>query len=309
MRSHPVEIPPLQYEKPKPRHYLEYFAFRSFSFLLENLPLSCSLGIAHCLADLSRLILKKKSRQTLTDISNRLQLNPSQAAKVLKQSFRNFAENWVYLCRDHQSIKQVPAFDDHTLEVFEKAEREKRGLIFATGHFGWWELVPKILFQHQKPMAITVAVQHNPLFDQYVNQQRTCNDFHAILHNRMGIRHTFEYLKKGGYLVILADVDVREKGIPVPFLGHVASTPKWPAELALRTDALLCNTRLKITADGKTCIQTCPTIDPREYKNRETAVEEMSKKMNDYFSDFIRDTPEQWFWLQRRWKTVYHHED
>jgi lauroyl/myristoyl acyltransferase len=305
MRSHPVEIPPLSYDKPKPRHYLEYFLFRSFSFILEHLPLDCSFALTHRLADLARVILKKKSRETQTMISKRLGLSENEAAAILQKSFHNFAENWVHLCRDHHKVKNIPAFDENVLALFKKAQKEQRGIVFATGHFAWWELMPKILYKHQIPFAVTVAVQHNPLFDNYVNRRRTCDNYHAILHNRLGIRHTFEYLKKGGFLVILADVDVREKGLPVPFLDQMASTPKWPAELAIRTDAFLCNTRLKLKDNGDACIQSCKPIDPRDYQNRDTAVMEMLQKMNDHFSDFIRETPEQWFWLQRRWKTSY----
>lgn len=265
--------------------------------------------LAHLLADLARLILKKKSIQTQEMVAKHLQLNEVESADIVKKSFWNFSENWVHLCRDHRSLKNVPTFDDNSLALFKKAESENRGIVFATGHFAWWELMPKILFHLNFPIAVTVAVQHNPLFDRYINQQRTCHHFHAILHNRLGIRHTFDYLNKGGFLVILADVDVREKGIPVPFLGQLASTPKWPAELAFRTDSLLCNTRLKIKSDGELCIQTTEPIDPRDYPNRETAIIAMSEKMNDHFSDFIRDTPEQWFWLQRRWKTVFPNAD
>ena len=306
MSEHPSKIPAIAYGKPKTKHYIEYFLFRSFSFFLELLPIKLAFAFAHGLANAAMLIVKRKRKETEKLISEHLNYSPEEAKKITKKSSYYLAENWVYLCRHQKKVGPIPEIDTLTLNVLKNAKKSGRGIVFATGHFSWWELVPKILFRHNLPFAITVAVHSNPLFDRYINKKRTCDGFHAILHNRLGIRHTFNYLKRGGHLVILADVDVREKGIPIPFLGEQASTPRWPAELAIRADALLCCTRLKIE-DGKASIIVTEPIDPRDYDSQ-TAVIEILRKMNDHFSDFIHDTPEQWFWLQRRWKTKYDDE-
>jgi len=308
MHSHPIKIPPLIYAKPRLRHYLEYLPFRGFSFILQILPLPFALFLARRLSDLARLILRDKTSQTLTIIKDKLSCDQAKARSVLKSSYHNFAENWVQLCRSPHLHRDVPALNADVLKLLAHAKEQQRGIVFATGHFSWWEYVPKILFYNQLPVAITVAVQHNPLFDRFINHRRTCFGFHTILHNRIGIRHTFDYLKKGGILIILADVDVREKGIPVPFMGQLASTPKWPAELALRTDSILCNTRLKRTPAHFFEIEISESIDPRDYQHIDNPTYAMSSKMNEHFSTYIHDTPEQWFWLQRRWKTVFPNE-
>lgn len=309
MHEHPVQIPELSYGEPKFKHRLEYTAFRSFSFLLSLLPLKLSFIFVHLLADFARVILKKKSRETFQSIQEKLKCEDREAHAILKKSYHTFAENWALLCQSYNDKNNVPEFSPEIKQLFEKAKKENRGIIFATGHLSWWEQVPKILHHQSHAIAITVAVQHNPLFDKYVNQQRTCGGFHSILHNRLGIRHTFNYLKKGGHLVILADVDVREKGIPVPFMKQLASTPKWPAELSIRTNSLLCTTRHKIEHDGTQSIQVGPVIDPNDFTNKDTAIYEISKQMNDSLSKFVYDTPEQWFWLQRRWKTHFPEND
>jgi len=110
-----------------------------------------------------------------------------------------------------------------------------------------------------------------------------------------GTRGVLKHLKSGGQLIILNDQ--HEWGAPVlDFLGHPACTSLSPAEFALRFDALVVPFFGIRNPDGLTfrCVVEAP-IPPSD-------AETMTQAMNDRLAARIRETPEQWFWVPRRWR-------
>lgn len=302
------QIPDLEYAQPKSKHWIDYSLLILFSFFFRILPRPVNYFITHRLADLVSLFLKKRNNMVLDNMMEVLQLEDhSKAKKILKRSYYQFVENWVNLV-NHERLSPPELenlFDTDEMAQLREVEKTGRGVIIAACHMGPWELVPRILHLKNYPTAIISAVQHNPLCDKFFNDLRAQKGFHKMVHNRLGIRHVLNLLKKGGRLVVIADVDVGgDKGIFVPFMGKVASTPRGPAELALRTGALIYTGVIMKRDNGKYYVSIGNCIDPLEVKGaREEAVRAITTQVNDSISNIIREYPEQWFWLQRRWKS------
>jgi KDO2-lipid IV(A) lauroyltransferase len=106
-------------------------------------------------------------------------------------------------------------------------------------------------------------------------------------------------LKRNRCVALLIDQDAHEDGAFVPFFGRPASTPRGPAVFHLRTGAPLVFAR-SIRLPGEryrihcTRLNTDGITDP----DRITAL------MTEELEAAIRETPEQWFWMHRRWKTL-----
>lgn len=297
------KFPDVHYSQPRFGHYFEYGIFRSLSFLFEYSPKICREILLNGLTELARSLLKKRNKICLNKIIEILKVDEQRAKYILKCSYRNFGRNWLALLSGpHHKEISFEGFD-----YIEQARKEGRGIVIACAHLGLWESIPSILKSKNYPSAIMVAVQHNPLSDAFINGKRSCGAYHKLLHNRLGVRHALSYLKNAGRLLILSDVDVGHHGVFVPFMGKPASTPKWPVELSLRTNALLSVGVNYVTNEGIHVVKICQPHDPQDYINKEKnlALREMSLKMNDDLSREILKVPEQWFWLQRRWKTSY----
>jgi KDO2-lipid IV(A) lauroyltransferase len=293
--EHPSVIPPIEYEKAQNKHWLEAIPLYAINALFRALPTPLTRTLANGLAVLGHRILKKKVEQSELLAQKRLGCSSEEASKIIKGSFENFAKNWlVQVCPE----KILPNYEhcDHGLSRIHQNSKSGIGTIIAAMHMGLWESVPLFCKKHGIPLAVVVAVQHNPLCDKVFNDARSADNYHYILHNRLGVRHLLKYLKKGGVAVILSDVDVAEHGIAIPFLGKLASTPSWPAELALRTGSDLC-LGYNVISDQKLHYH----LEPIESK--ENDVTQLSTQMNDQMSEVVRKYPEQWFWMQRRWKT------
>jgi KDO2-lipid IV(A) lauroyltransferase len=103
------------------------------------------------------------------------------------------------------------------------------------------------------------------------------------------------HLKDGGQLVLLFDQHVLLAPI-LDFLGKPARTALSAAELALRYDALLIpfyGIRQKDGLSFETVLEApIPHSDPVT----------MTQALNDSLAARVREKPEQWFWVHRRWR-------
>lgn len=302
------QLPDIDYAAPENKHYIDYALLKALTLTWSLMPTGFNIWSAHRLTDLVVRFLKKRNEQCLQNIREVLDLDQDdeRANKILSFSYRLLAENMVYLVNSGRfSRKRVDCqFVTEGFEHIHKAEEAGRGIILVTCHMACWELMNRVFKTQDMPMAIMVAVQHNPLSDRLINTYRSQQGCHKILHNRLSVRHALKYLKNGGRLIVVADIDMGDKGITVPFLGKPASSPRGPADLALRTGALIHVGTVQKKKDDKfhVCIQE--GIDSEKFSgDREKVVFDITNEMNLRMSEKIRETPEQWLWAQRRWKT------
>jgi KDO2-lipid IV(A) lauroyltransferase len=253
------------------------------------------------LVSVAKPFVKKRIQKNAAMAAEVLKCDPQHALKIVEESLYHFALNWLAQVAPDKVVR--PGRERQVgFELLERNQKEGRGTLLLCMHMGLWEFTSRSFYNEEQTTAVIVAVQHNPLCDKIFNDLRTHNGFHRMIHNRLGVRHLLKYLKKGGSVGILADVDIGKTGICVPFCGKMASTPSWPAELAMRTDAklLMCVNHVE---DGVpiTTLEDMP--DPRDFVKREHGTWELSKAINDAMSEKVLQYPEQWFWMQRRWKT------
>jgi KDO2-lipid IV(A) lauroyltransferase len=86
----------------------------------------------------------------------------------------------------------------------------------------------------------------------------------------------------------------------VPFLGETAEVDLVPALLAMRARCPLLVAFPKRTAAGHGIVVMGWLIPP-ERPNRQWAVSAM-RQATAWLEEFVREQPEQWLWMHRRWK-------
>ena len=97
---------------------------------------------------------------------------------------------------------------------------------------------------------------------------------------------------------MISDQDAGKRGVFVNFFGRKASTPGGAAQLAIKYGAPIVVTMSIRTACGR-----YKSIF-REVEVRENdTVEELTQRFTTIMEEVIRQNPEQYFWMHRRWKT------
>jgi Kdo2-lipid IVA lauroyltransferase/acyltransferase len=153
------------------------------------------------------------------------------------------------------------------------------------------------------PIVSLYAHIKNPHLDKLMLQARTrfTRDGQAseMYSRRDGIKPVIRAIKRGLPFYYLPDLDHgRKDAIFVPFFGHPAATITGLSRLARATGAVVvpCITRRD---GGGWATRFYPTWE--DFPSGD--VEADTRRMNAFIEDRVREMPEQYFWLHRRFKT------
>jgi KDO2-lipid IV(A) lauroyltransferase len=104
-------------------------------------------------------------------------------------------------------------------------------------------------------------------------------------------------------LVVQTDQDAREAGVYVNFFGRLASTHRAPATLSLKYNApiVLVNTYRENRVNYAVCAEP---IYPDAFRRSDDPVKALTQAYSKQLEGFIREHPDQWFWMHDRWKTA-----
>lgn len=90
-------------------------------------------------------------------------------------------------------------------------------------------------------------------------------------------------------------------GIVVPFLGQDAMTAPALAQFALRYDCPVIPARVERLDGARFRITVLPPIPLARTGDRQTDIFNAMVQVNGLLEQWIRERPEQWLWLHRRW--------
>lgn len=185
------------------------------------------------------------------------------------------------------------------LEHLEKAMAENRRVILLVAHFVSVQVGGTFL-SIDKPVVDIYQTLRNPVFDRA--GRVGCERFNGVMvEKREGITAAISEVKKGALLHYIPDQDVGLKdGAFISFFGVQACTITILGRLAKITDAVVipCFTRQLSWGRGYEIIlkagwKNFPTKDPVAD----------ARRMNEEIELAVREMPEQYFWVHKRFKT------
>ena len=179
---------------------------------------------------------------------------------------------------------------------------DPRPTVLVTGHFGNFEIGGYLLGMLGFPTYTIARPLDNAFLDRFVNRFRGSKGQHIVA--RDGSAQLVDrVLSSGGKLAILGDQHAGAKGCWVEFLGRPASCHKAPAVFTLISGApqlVLYSRRLQ----EPLCFEvgSAGVIDPLHLPESITGVKQLTEWYNARLEEIIREDPEQYWWVHRRWK-------
>lgn len=175
------------------------------------------------------------------------------------------------------------------------------GGFMVGGHIGNWELSAMPFISRDIPFSIIYRPLNNPLAKHALNKRLTLAR-KTYIKGMESARGIIETARKKDIMILLADQKLRE-GMIVPFFGKGATTPVSYIRAALKHDVPIIMVRVKRRkgcqfdlylepVDTVSILATNPDKDP---------VLAIATAINFRLEQWIRETPEQWFWPHRRW--------
>ncbi|TMJ58145.1 MAG: lauroyl acyltransferase [Alphaproteobacteria bacterium] len=221
---------------------------------------------------------------------------------------RIVAEMWDNLGRvaaEYPHLREMRVFEaggrveTHGFEHVDRAVAAGRRMIIFSGHIANWEIGLLAAVQYGISVAQIYRAANNPLVDRMITRFRG-DAGELIPKGAIAARRAIAMLRRGGHLTMLADQKMND-GIPVAFFGRPAMTSSALASLALRFECDVLPARVERLNGAHFRLTVFPPVPLPHSGDHHADVAALMTCVNETLERWIRDRPEQWFWLHRRW--------
>ncbi|ETX08697.1 MAG: hypothetical protein ETSY2_03915 [Candidatus Entotheonella gemina] len=275
---------------------------------LTTLPPRLAYGLGERLGDLVYAGLASRRRVTLDNLALALGdwQSPRERQVMAREVFRNLGRHVV----DFAHLRHINAarFQQMCMDWEEAARLDAmaargHGLLVISAHLGSWELLPAVALLLRTPVNVIVRPPDNLTVQRLSEVYRQRCGYRTIGSRQQALREALRALHRREVVGVLMDQSsVREEAVEVAFLGIKTFTPMGPALLALRAKCPVVGMFLVGEAPGRHRVVVTEEIPIARTGDMRRDLEENSRRFNEVIETQIRQHPEQWFWLHRRWK-------
>lgn len=178
-----------------------------------------------------------------------------------------------------------------------------KGMVLVTGHLGNWEVHGVATGMLFGPLGVVARPLDNPALDGRLCAFRASRG-NTIIYKKRALNQVLRTLREGRGVAILVDQNVQEQdGIFVDFFSRKAATTTVAAALALKTGCALIPARTVLRPDGLYRAVYEPPIPVAPTGDREADIAALTQALTSRIEAWVREAPEQWLWIHRRWKT------
>ncbi|MGA8428509.1 MAG: lysophospholipid acyltransferase family protein [Candidatus Sulfotelmatobacter sp.] len=230
----------------------------------------------------------------------------AERGRILRAEFTSMGRQLAEVCQfpkyTLENVEQVVVYDG--LENYEKAYARGKGVLFLTAHFGGWEVSAFTHSMHGHWMHVVMRPMDNVYMDGLIRQYRTMHGNQMVDKDDF-VRGLLSAMKAGEAVGILMDTNMTPpQGIFVDFFGISACTASGLARIALRTDAAVVpGFTIWDSSLGKYRLRFDPAVELVRTGDLEADIHANTQLFTSIIEKYVRQYPEQWLWVHRRWKT------
>jgi len=298
--------------------YLRNLVVYIFVFFLSLLVFLIPTGLMKYFSlPISRFIYRtfgRERKRSFENIHMILDLDKDEALSINKEVFAQTTMTlFEFLSFPILTRKRIEKMIDFSeLNRLKKVlERSSKGLIIVTAHLGNWELLVAALAQKGLKVNAIANEQKSPFIEYIMSRYREKQGYNIISNKGMSLRKAFQVLKKGELLIILSDHHGGDDGIALDFLGHETSCPVGPAVFAQRLEVPILPVFLirQDYASHYLSVGDEIRISKPEDEENLQQIKDITEDINRIIEGYIRSYPQQWLWMNNRWKELSSKEE
>ncbi|MBR6411733.1 MAG: lysophospholipid acyltransferase family protein [Alphaproteobacteria bacterium] len=266
----------------------------SFWGLFKILPVRVASGLGGKLGRFAGCLLKRRNHIGMVNLKFAF---PEKSEAERRQILNKMWEHW------GRFYAEMP----HATELFKSAElkglpllkkmvQDGKGGFLCSAHIGNWELAVSQPLFDDFCLNPVYRRANNPWLDKLMFQRRAGI---LIPKGAAGARKMIDVLRNKGVIVMLCDQKLNE-GIDVPFFGKMAKTAPAIATLALKFKAPIAMARSIRQPDGHFILEMSAPLKIPTEDDKEQATLNIMTQINTQLESWIRENPEQWLWIHRR---------
>ena len=223
----------------------------------------------------------------------------AEKKEIIKKMWRHFGGLFAETPHASSILKRIDMVGE---EYFRQAKEGNTGGFICTAHLGNWEIAN--IFSEKKGLVLNTVYRkaNNSLLEKLLFKKRPGV---LIPKGAGGARLMIELLRKKEFIAMLCDQKLRQ-GIWVPFFGEPAQTVSAIAALSLKMNVPIFLAKCIRKKNGRFEITMYPPLKIKKTGDMDKDIYQVMLTINQTFEEWIRETPEQWLWIHRRFpKEIY----
>jgi len=240
---------------------------------------------------------KKVISQNLKNYNKNLSLIDEK--KIIKGMWENYGMTFIEYIFLNQIRKNNSNINIEGKEHLFEILREKKPVVFISGHFANFELMSMEITKNDIPLATIYRPLNNIFlnpFMEYLRKKYVCK--HQIKKGLSGVKEAINYINREYSIALMIDQRVSESD-RYNFFDKQAHTTSLPAQLSIKFDLNVIPVFIRREKDNKFTIQFNEKINP---KNFDYNKKKITEKLNRVLEQMVIKNPNQWIWTHDRWK-------
>jgi KDO2-lipid IV(A) lauroyltransferase len=288
---------------------VRYSLLRGVLFFVSRLPLRLAQRMGDVLGVLVFHLVPKERAKALLSLSRAFpEKTETERLALARACFRHLGRCALEAAvaqrlsaAEFDALVEVPA---DVREMLLRAHARGKGVVAVTGHVGHWELLGWSFVRQGIPLHVIAQQNVDARLTQLAVDFREKGNVHTVVRGVPGAAvGMLRALRRGDALGLLVDQDTRVQSLCVPFFGTLASTPRAPADLTVRSGAATVAVFLQRGEDGRYHFSG-EELDVVRSGDTEADVLALTRAYSSAIETAVRRAPEQWVWMHQRWKTV-----
>lgn len=233
--------------------------------------------------------------------------SPAQVRAIVKGNFQHLMisllESLAYVAYPEARLRALIRMEGVEVSVVEP-RRRGLGVVAISAHIGNFEMCTDACgLLYELPMIIVARLPKGGFARAMLDAFRGRNARMEVFEPKgSGPKVLESFRTKQSVLAFVIDQNLRRgRGVFVPFLGEIANTTTGFASLLRKSGSAFCVVQMYREADGTHRLRVTP-VPPSDHPNMRVAMVNDTLTMSNYIQSFVREHPEQWFWVHRRWK-------
>jgi KDO2-lipid IV(A) lauroyltransferase len=197
--------------------------------------------------------------------------------------------------------QMLAAIESEGEERVAQAYQLGRGVLFFTGHFGYWEMHAIAQPLRGRPVSVLARPLDNPYLNDMLEAIRTKTG-NTVIYRQGAIRKVLRELESNRGIAFLIDQHLHTPdAVYVDFFQRPAATTSAVSALAVRTGAPVIPVfALPLPGGRYRLIYEHPVQLPDT--DAADAIRDFTQRCTDVLEMYVRRYPELWLWMHRRWR-------
>ncbi len=176
-----------------------------------------------------------------------------------------------------------------------------QSVVFISGHFSSMEIMPAAIIHAGITCQITYRATNNPHVDARIRKSRFRYGVRLFApKGGDGARELIRALARGESVALMNDQKFNG-GVAAPLFGVMAYTAPGPSSFALRFNIPLQPMSVQRTHKARFRVVVHDPITLSNTGDRNADIEAGVHQVNAFIEARVRDRPEEWFWVHKRW--------